>query len=560
MRPHIFFVSVLLFLAATAPAQKIDTSFQLLWYKGKKINDTSLITASGTTISFSPSRNDVTVTLEEKSDPLSGLKRAISNPSELAGKLSGMVRGQSDEMNAAIVSHVNAAVTEVIQQFQTVFDNHISLGTIPPVDRSPSQTSKPAAVPLNIKDMYNDVLKYVEKIRADNSFNIPEPPGMYFDYCYPCDVARQAAFKSDSARFIQTFLGEETANIYKAVKVIAYFQNLKSAHLSFDSAASAKICAEMRQSIYSIAFRIYKKLIAVWDRYKSDAHKIYFLVVFLILEKQWHTYIDPQTIFRFPSNAEMAETFVAAVKDILATARKERDYPILFGISGIFKTFTTIVALGVEVKTFDFVVTFFFENNEFDFFIETEAQVNGTAAAMLLAKLHSRSRYFVMPNSECHLEWFLKSPNKSQYIYDLDAIGMTVFNGESLAYAGTTKFKSSPPGLKLDFCDEKRDTAHFYGFEPDGSESWVMRGKPMPGLAAVLPLYAQCFLDIQQFQNVREPSSLRATPYSFFFKEHLVNKQKTVFDHTLDGKRLSPSNQFIKYATYRVKIEHVEEK
>ncbi|MFL5811101.1 MAG: hypothetical protein ACJ749_16385 [Flavisolibacter sp.] len=555
MRRHLILATTFIFFVSISFAQNTDTSFQLLWYKGKKINDTTLITPSGNTVTFSPSGNDVAVVLAVKNDQLSGLKRAISHPSELAEKVKGMYGGQSNaDMHDPIVGHVDAAVAGVVQQFQSVLDNHISFGnTIPPVERSSSQKSKPAAVPDNIKEMYNDVLKFVEKLRAQGNFEIPEPPGIYFDYCYPCDVARQTAFSNDSAKFIETFLSEEIANVYKAGELFLHLRYLRS-HAPVDSAAIDKMYHEMHQCIYVIGTRIYSKLVAVWDRYKSDAHKICFLVILLVKQQPW--YIDMLPISGFPGNAEMAETFNAATKDIWTTARKERDYTILLNVDGILKIFTTIAALGIKVKEDNFVFAIYFESSQFDFFIETEAQTSGTGASMSFAKLHSTNRYSVMPDSQCHLKWIPNAPNRSQYIYELDAIAMRIFNGESLQYAGTTKFKSASPTLKLDFCDEKRDTAHFYGFDPDGIETWTFKGRVLPNMSSVLALYMICFADVQHYR--RDPTLSTIAPYTFFFKEHLVNKQKTVFDHTLDGKKLSPQNQFIRYATYRVKIEHVE--
>src|SRR3982750_1220497 len=133
MRRHLILATTFIFFVSISFAQNTDTSFQLLCYKGKKINDTTLITPSGNTVTFSPSGNDVAVVLAAKNDQLSGLKRAISHPCELAEKVKGMFGGQSNaDMHDGIVSHVDAAVAEVVQQFQSVLDNHISFGnTIP---------------------------------------------------------------------------------------------------------------------------------------------------------------------------------------------------------------------------------------------------------------------------------------------------------------------------------------------------------------------------------------------------------------------------------------------
>jgi hypothetical protein len=46
------------------------------------------------------------------------------------------------------------------------------------------------------------------------------------------------------------------------------------------------------------------------------------------------------------------------------------------------------------------------------------------------------------------------------------------------------------------------------------------------------------------------------SPWSFLFKAHLINNQKIVFDHTLNGRELFPENTAIVEAVFHMIMEH----
>ena len=54
-----------LMLTSSLLFAQTDTSYRLIWYKGKKINDTMLLTPSGRRISFSPRSATVTVNIPD---------------------------------------------------------------------------------------------------------------------------------------------------------------------------------------------------------------------------------------------------------------------------------------------------------------------------------------------------------------------------------------------------------------------------------------------------------------------------------------------------------------
>src|SRR5688572_12925972 len=55
----------LLMLSSSLVYAQVDTSFRLIWYKGKKLNDTTLLTPSGRRITYSPRSSTVTVKIPD---------------------------------------------------------------------------------------------------------------------------------------------------------------------------------------------------------------------------------------------------------------------------------------------------------------------------------------------------------------------------------------------------------------------------------------------------------------------------------------------------------------
>jgi hypothetical protein len=192
-------------------------------------------------------------------------------------------------------------------------------------------------------------------------------------------------------------------------------------------------------------------------------------------------------------------------------------------------------------------------------------------------------------------------------IYQLKEIAMITPQGVGV-YTGTYKFASKKPWLKLDFCDETRDSALFYPFFPyEGKDTWSIGDfKDLPA-QMVQTVFMFCFMDAaslkkrgmslnqssvtQQITSISQKAIANASntnfnPYTMTTKDYeraaklmdaademihitwyssmyyfpvkgrLRNFQPVVFDEMLDGKKISQSPN-IEFATFKVRIEHL---
>ena len=147
-------------------------------------------------------------------------------------------------------------------------------------------------------------------------------------------------------------------------------------------------------------------------------------------------------------------------------------------------------------------------------------------------------------------------------IYELQDANITLPDGSMPKYVGNKQFSSPKPQIKLDFCDDKRDTAHFYGFSVQGGlEQWEYKGQAIPGSLTMIT-YIVAFPDTRRtYEEFAKGASagVASAPFGFYVKELPKNKRKIILDKTLDAKETSPHADHIDYGEFRLRIEHVEE-
>jgi|GEM_PF-6821042 len=591
------------FCSQNCEAQIIDTSFKLLWYKGKKLNDTTVFIPSGQTVSYKPSKGKVEVNTPPKQDVLIALtkelKRIDQRKTELARFITGSPKGP---LQAGFVYHLNKSIDEVNSRYEKLGQNSIELAVENGRGGSNSSTKE---IPPLILSAYNEVLNFIE----DQSpiTESPSPPSKGFDYCYPCDKDRQATFKRDSVVFMK-WTEKERENLARAMQVIAYFGYRKANRLSYDSSAARSMEQEMFDAFQKIMDRLGKKLLQVWNKYQDDETKLPFITQ-LMFEFLRANQLMGLSTSNFPGALEVAAKSVDAGMRFLAKAKSERDYKVLLNIRWIVSLFRTAELLGMDPQKFEHSFLDFLKINQFKVYVDARGKISQEGTVMA-AVMTGENIFGAIPDSNCVLKWTLLSPDDQKMKFHLDEVKMKTPD-VTAAYTGTRNWKSYPASLQLDFCNEQKDTALLHGFFPlDGEESWNIQGQTISPSKTVYAIYSTCFMDVkrmeamandpalqakmeqqmkekyEQFmaanQGAKDPSKMTpqqiekmneamlaarditniiqsVSTYSFICKERLRNKQKIVFDAQVNGKELSPDNPAIEEAILKLKIEHVED-
>ena len=587
-------------------AQTIDTSYALFWYKGKKLNDTSLLIPSGQTVTFLPSKKKMKVNTPKNQDVLQVLIKEIKQSDQRKSTLSQLIiKSEKGPLNAGFVYHLNRSLDAVKQNFQLLANNEMELE----ISGSATRTNpvKPPGLPPEIAAIYEEVLAYAAKIR--NTSSIPSPPApasVGLDYCYPCDAERKGAYQRDANAFIQWYQ-EESEMLSKAIKVLGHLGNQKVKNIEQDTTRRQTMMDEMFEAFETIFNRLGKKLLLAWTTYKNDESKLPFLAEQLFSFIRAQQLMGLPTVANFPEAMEIASTCVESGFKKLEKAKQERDFKILLNISWIVGLFRTAELLGIDPAQFNQALSDFITLNRFKVNVDARAKMSNEGTVMA-ARMTGENIFGAVPDSNCILKWTLLSPDNSKMKFNLDEAIFEVPDATA-SYAGTKNWKTHPANIQLDFCEEQKDTFLLDGFLPDGGEeTWIVQGEKTRS-AIVTSLYSGCFTDVERikamaadpalqakmeqqmkekhqqfmasYQGAKDPSKMTpaeiqkmneamlaardigniiqsVSPFSFLCKDRLRNKQKLVFESVLDGKQLNPQNTAIEEAILKVKIEHVE--
>lgn len=180
-------------------------------------------------------------------------------------------------------------------------------------------------------------------------------------------------------------------------------------------------------------------------------------------------------------------------------------------------------------------------------------------------------------------------------------------------YIGTRKWEGLPPNMKIDFCDQGKDTLDVYMFYAEKfKETW--RFPPPQGpidILIVSSLFGTCFLDVDRLNKYKEDmkanpeliekmkkeltariekmkqngastvastgkvsaqqlalmadmnrstmelmhQSRQMDPFKFVFSPKPHNKTPLVLQEKLDGKELFPQNTATEYAWFHLRLE-----
>lgn len=583
-------------------AQQVDTSFTLLWYKGKKLNDTTVLTPSGQRVTYNPHRGRIQTITPAPADVLRSWRTQLANNEQRKAEINRVIlRAPHGVLRTGLAYHVNKVMDEVKDRAEELKENVLDVDPVSPAIAFGSVRG----IPVYIIDNYHQVQSYLRSLGSNPIGQPPVPPSIDVDYCFPCDPGRQAAYKRDSAAFNE-YTSQESEHVRKAISVMQYIDFLKSKSLPYDSVQGDKMAADMKNAMFRLIDRIGNKMLLAWTKYKDDVARIPFLTTRLFAFHRTAQLMALPLPTGFPGAHQMAEQGLVAAEKHLSKALNERDYRVLLNIEWIIGIYRTAELLGVDPGRFEHSVMQFLSINNFAVKVDIEATME-KGDVMQSAKMTGENFFGAIPDSNCVLKWTLLAPDSSKMKFTLEEIEMRT-GGQKAVYTGTREWKSAPANLLLDFCKDERDTAMLYNFDPlNGQETWVIQGRQASLNGSVSGIFWACFTDVERLKKMaadpalqakmmqqmkeryqqfmannpgsKDPSQMTpkeleklneamkaagditsiiysASPFSFLCKERLRNKQKVVFDVKLNGKDLIPQNTAIQLAVLSVRIEH----
>jgi len=401
--------------------------------------------------------------------------------------------------------------------------------------------------------LHDEVMNYVQHSSVEN-FDPPPPPTIYFDYCFPCDKERQAIYVRDSINFMNACMGEDSIYMNKANAVLNFFANRRLYRFAYDTVKGQQMESDMLNAKIAIAQRLQARLVVAWKKYYSQDEKIPFLVFRMMDQHRINALWGIQSVSGMHNDGILLQLLTAAQVRILEKAKKELDYRILLNLDFINDVFRRAEILEMGYGN---MVMSYINQNQFLFTIETKAKVKGTDGGHYSASLSSKQIFAARAGRDCHLKWVM-GDEKEKLHYQLNDINFNPAKGQSPLYVGGKEFSSPQPQIKLDFCDNKRDTAHFYGFS--GGEKWEIKGNTADAGVA-LATYMLAFPDNRQYSEFQRGGVVTtyASPFGFYVKQVPWNYHKVILEKTVYSKDVSSYSQYVDYGEFKLKIEHIDQ-
>ena len=574
---------------------------KLLWYQGKKLNDTTLQLSNGTRITYSPTYGWIRTNGKSIS---SVIKSRLAKKEQFQKQvIQILTQGAAGRKNIQLANFAASTIDEVDKIVEKKFQGSDELT----LESSPDDhTPNSKAVPVWVQNYFDEVVNYVIADKQKGEQLPDSPPESEFDYCYPCDKDRRAKYDRDTAAYIRKFFDAHAKMIARGFNVIRYFEHRRVKKLPYDSAAGERMSKKMQDDIHYLMNDLAKQIQQAWTLYNKNAKQLPFLVDLVLTAQRQFELFGTSPPAGFPNLNELGTVLITTMTKHLDEAVNRRDYPVLLNIQWLVGFLRQATLLFGEVPLTE-NLTRFLTGNRFEMIIDAEGEI-GKDGNSIMARISGSNFYRAVPDENCKLRWHLYEPDVSQMKFKLE--DASIKDG---SYAGTKDWLSQPADVQLGFCEKPvRDTLTVMNFRPDGEEKWIIQGQTVSA-PFIMSVFSSSFMDIKRIkaaaadkqlearlkkemmeeyqkgvagkeallskdpatltaeerkqlqqlvassQNVQSKLMESAAAYNVLIKEEVRNNLKTVFEKIVDGKSLFPENKGIIKANFRVKIVHVEE-
>ena len=455
----------------------------LLWYTGKKVNDSTLITVKGLVVQYNKKTGKLKLRPEKSTDPfdkmVSELEKSDQRKDELIDRFSRMKNGP---LYYPDLVHALAMYDDLTDRYGPVLKNTIVLPQIdfgnPGRDISYTPTSQrgPNTSYMDLDTVPNDVVKdmiarlnaalkeadEMEK-RLPPWDHFPPPPARDPSICSACDTALLARQRKEDSIWHETFSGQESRIMAIRLGVARQIELLGIGEGNFAANLGAFFSGRMGKKInllnerYGKDIRYAQTVIPVilgWERQKqllgAPGSSEYVSTLGSALGTNYRKYMEEQMGLK-------NYNFVLNMAYHLGVARQRA----LLGAGDDDNMHEFNEALAFDRFALSLDLDFILERKDDDDKLELRATGNLGTEQKVYVQLYLDS---------CTWRMRLYNPDYSNAKEDELAIPMQVRSGvktmrdddklETFNYSGPKKVMAQFPDFKIDFCNTARqDTA-----------------------------------------------------------------------------------------------------
>lgn len=486
--------------------QPIDTSYHLLWYKGKKIKPNVLLTPTQDTVFYAPAKR--TVKVASKTGQGRRLDKMQAELKRTPQRMSEMMKSLASAMPKTVAPYYAAPLKAAYDQVQGDFSGALSSTiTIPEITIDSIQITSPsegqATKGPNMDDVaetadpyekpMKEVLAYYEKHKNEAITYVPTPPRNEYTYCSSCETNAEARFQSEFEIFRKELLGEDERMMQMVLGL------MRHAELGVTPTPRDEMHALLYPIMVWLIDRSDRKARILIEKYIDDPARVRTVTIIgLSVER------TQQLLGLSKNDGFYLDAFLRgqkALANMIETAIKEYDYSIALNIQTMLTVERQFQLLGSDVPRMNIYEMLNF--NQFKMNVDLSAKISGDGGFQL-AHLRGDNWFAAVPDENCKLKWILMGPNKDYLKVKVIAADIQG-SGVRLEHVGTTDWSATKPLLRLEFCAKEKDTVEIFSFHAsDFKESWLY---PQVGVQTVLHMDAVligCFMDVERAKQKAE--------------------------------------------------------
>lgn len=461
-------------VVAPTEAQAKD---KLLWYKGKKINQNTLITTNGRVIQYDRQNNRVLVQVNEKKDTnFLKIVNNLSKSRQLTQKYVDWVSAKKNSFfDYPLVMMAMKEFELIEKRFDKIVNNSLELpgtGSNPRAEvfyESSLSNSGPSDVENSIDPYIEQQIEYIRSlVNNPPPLDVTPPPKKDYSLCFACgDPTAQERYDRELEIWGTAFKEYEVSIMSRVLAIERYYQLMG---LSSEEDVGTMFTGELGKAWSFAQDRIDKKVEILKQRYGNDIYR-YEAVVSTVLgeERQKQLLGMGSDNGAYEIELFLGVDFEKFVRDRIAA----NDYDVMFNYAMIFNFARQKQLLGYvddDQNVYSSLIEAVVKHNRFaltlDLDFELHMEVSDKPAWIATGTLTTRQKLYLKlgRNKDCKWQFYLFDANydifsqESAYMIPLTVTGGSkkLRQGEdyiTFPYSGPTDVIMAFPSFRISFCN-----------------------------------------------------------------------------------------------------------
>lgn len=196
----------------------------LLWYKGKKMNDSMIVTTKGMLVLYSKKKDKVTAQPLEKNDPFRSLVINLSKTTQMTDDyINQEAAKKNSPMNYPIIQGAVDEFEDIDDRLNAVVKNTIDLSVPPLTQSAPVKPKSGAETNLPPKGNLSEMHRQLKQLLLHKpALNFDAPPKRNLSLAYLCDENAQKHYNEEWKKWEEGLLAYEDELIRTAMKIQRY--------------------------------------------------------------------------------------------------------------------------------------------------------------------------------------------------------------------------------------------------------------------------------------------------------------------------------------------------